>query len=284
MLKKRVLTSIIALPVLVASVWFDDLVDSLPLFTIAIGIAAILSFLEFSRLLRHSRTRLFILYGILVSLVLLALRDAGIQTAVAGLLAIDRVPFILAAFLLLPLFASVLLIRRRAKNSFNRMSGIWTVIGIVYIGWMLGHFIAMRGFEDGRNWVLFTLFITFAYDTAAFFTGRRFGRHKMAPRISPGKTWEGAAGGLAGALLISLFFTLSTSLGLPIPWYHALIMAGLISVFGQAGDLLESAFKRYTGNKDSGKALPGHGGFLDRIDSLVFAGLVVYWYVTWILL
>jgi phosphatidate cytidylyltransferase len=160
---------------------------------------------------------------------------------------------------------------------------VWTVIGVLYIGWLLAHLVALRGFDDGRNWIFLALFVTFAYDTVAYFTGRSLGRHKMSPRLSPGKTWEGAAGGLAGAILMSLFFTLSTPLSLPITWVHAVILGVLISVFGQIGDLAESALKRYTGVKDAGKIVPGHGGILDRLDSVVFTGAVVYYYVIWVI-
>jgi len=278
MLKKRVITSIIGLPILVAAVWFDDL---LPLFTILVLALGILSFLEFSRLISLSKIRIFTMYGILVTVCFITLRDQTVLEAIEGSYT-DWLPVFAAAALILPLPLSIIL--RKGNYNTRWLPGLWTVAGSIYIGWILGQLVAMRGFEDGRNWVFFTLFATFAYDTSAFFTGRSLGRHRMAPRVSPGKTWEGAAGGTAGAVLISLFFTLSTPLGLPIAWYHALIMGLLISIFGQCGDLLESAFKRYTKVKDSGKALPGHGGFLDRIDSVVFAVLVVYYYVTWVLL
>ncbi len=98
----------------------------------------------------------------------------------------------------------------------------------------------------------------------------------MAPRISPGKTWEGAAGGLLGAVIISLLFTLPTPVQLPLGYGEAVLLGLLISVFGQAGDLAESLLKRNTGVKDSGGLLPGHGGLLDRLDSILFAGAVVY--------
>ena len=127
------------------------------------------------------------------------------------------------------------------------------------------------------------MFVTFASDTAAYFVGKGLGRHKLAPLISPGKTWEGTIGGLVGAVLFSLLFTLSTPFSLPIEWGEALLLGLLVSVFGQIGDLLESLFKRYVGVKDSGKLIPGHGGFLDRMDSIVFAGAVVYYYLIWVI-
>ena len=151
------------------------------------------------------------------------------------------------------------------------------------MGWLLSHFVALRGEADGRNWVLFALFTTFASDSAAFFIGRAWGRHHLAPHISPRKTWEGAVAAVLGAIIVSLLFTLRTPLQAPFDyWWQAILLGLAVSVFGQLGDLVESLLKRNMGVKDSGKAMPGHGGFLDRMDSVVFAGIVVYYYVIWL--
>jgi phosphatidate cytidylyltransferase len=159
--------------------------------------------------------------------------------------------------------------------------------GILYVGWLLSYFVALRGIvfagieEAGRNWVFLALFATFGSDTAAFFAGRAVGRHHLAPRISPGKTWEGAIAGVLGAILVSLLFTIPSPVNLPLSYWQAVLLGSLVSIFGQLGDLVESLFKRNMRVKDSGKLLPGHGGALDRIDSVVFAGVVVYYYVIW---
>jgi phosphatidate cytidylyltransferase len=114
--------------------------------------------------------------------------------------------------------------------------------------------------------------------------GRALGRHHLAPNISPGKTWEGAIAGVFGAIGISLLFTLATPLHLQLLSYGQAILLGLlVSIAGQLGDLAESLLKRNMGVKDSGKLIPGHGGFLDRLDSILFAGIVVYYYVIWII-
>lgn len=140
---------------------------------------------------------------------------------------------------------------------------------------------ALRSLDDGRNWVFLALFTNFGSDTAAFFAGRALGKHKLAPSISPGKTWEGAIAGILGAIIISLLFTIPSPLSLPLGYGKAVVLGLLVSIFGQFGDLVESLFKRNMGVKDSGRLLPGHGGALDRIDSVVFAGVVVYYYVIW---
>lgn len=149
--------------------------------------------------------------------------------------------------------------------------------GILYVGWLLGILVALR-LEAGRDWLFLVLFTTFGSDTAAYFIGRAIGKHKLAPKISPGKTWEGAIAGVIGAVIISLLFTLPTPLQLPLEYWQAILLGVLISVFGQIGDLAESALKRYSGVKESGGLMPGHGGLLDRMDSVVLAGVVVYLY------
>jgi len=284
MLKKRILTSVCGLPILVAAIWgiSSNPSDPSPWFTGLVAVLGILSVLEFFRLVNFSGTRPFTVYGIIVTLFFIIFRDADLLEIIQPVFDYVWIVLLLLIGLVLPLLFSPIFRHTKGGTSFS--SGLWTVTGIVYIGWMLGHLVAMRGFEDGRNWVFYALFATFAYDTAAFFTGRSLGRHKMAPKISPGKTWEGAAGGIVGAVLLSLLFTLSTPLALPISWWQAIILGLLVSIFGQAGDLLESRFKRYIGVKDAGKSLPGHGGFLDRIDSVVFTSLVVYYYAVWVVL
>ena len=113
-------------------------------------------------------------------------------------------------------------------------------------------------------------------DTVAYFVGRWIGKHPVAPRLSPKKTWEGSIASFLGALLVAVAF----SRWLNIPLHHLLLMAGAGNIAGQMGDLLESAFKRSAGVKDSGSLLPGHGGILDRIDALILAIPVVWYYWT----
>lgn len=130
--------------------------------------------------------------------------------------------------------------------------------------------------HDGRWLLLFALVITWANDTVAYFVGRAIGKHPLAPGLSPKKTWEGSIAGLGASLLVGWVF--SRWLTAPVP--HLLMMAALGNIAGQAGDLLESAYKRSAGVKDSGGLLPGHGGVLDRIDALILAIPVVWYYWT----
>jgi phosphatidate cytidylyltransferase len=126
----------------------------------------------------------------------------------------------------------------------------------------------------GPRLVLFTLTLVWAGDTVAYFIGRWFGRLRMAPLLSPKKTWEGAAANLLGSLLVGGLF----ARWLHFDGTHMLVMAGLANIGGQAGDLIESAYKRSAAVKDSGALLPGHGGMLDRIDALIWAAPVVWYY------
>jgi phosphatidate cytidylyltransferase len=173
-----------------------------------------------------------------------------------------------------------LLLRRQKDGAFT--SWTWTISGILYIGWLLSYFITLRSQENGRNWVFLALLLTFTSDTAAFFVGRAIGAHHLAPRVSPSKTWEGTIAGVVGAIIVSLLFTLPTPLYLPLNYWQAILLGLTVSVFGQLGDLVESLLKRNTGVKESGKLVPGHGGILDRMDSIIFTGVVVYYYVIWV--
>jgi phosphatidate cytidylyltransferase len=128
--------------------------------------------------------------------------------------------------------------------------------------------------------LLFSLVITWIGDTAAYFVGRAIGKHPFAPHLSPKKTWEGAVASLAGSLLVAVAAAASHRINIELP--HLLGMAAAGNVAGQLGDLLESAYKRSAGVKDSGALLPGHGGILDRIDALILAIPVVWYYWMWI--
>jgi len=126
------------------------------------------------------------------------------------------------------------------EGAFTRWT--WVMAGVLYVGWLLSYLVALR-LDAGRSWLFLALLATFGSDTAAFFVGRAFGRHRLAPHISPAKTWEGAIAGLFGAIIISLLFTLPTPEQLPIGYGQAILLGILVSVFGQLGDLVESLLK-----------------------------------------
>jgi phosphatidate cytidylyltransferase len=140
----------------------------------------------------------------------------------------------------------------------------------------LSYAIRLHGFrEQGPALLLFALVITWAADTTAYFVGRSIGKHPLAPHLSPKKTWEGSIASMGGSLLVAYAF----SFWIHLPLLHLFAMAVLGNVAGQMGDLLESAYKRSAGVKDSGGLLPGHGGILDRIDALILCIPVIWYYL-----
>ena len=262
MLKKRVATAVLLLPLVVIVVWFNEPVPWLAVFA---AIWGVLAAWEFYRAVTNSGQKVppLTYFGLLWTLLFII--SPLFDYPYLNLL-------LLASAVVLP--AIWFLARRYREGAFAGWA--WTVAGILCIGWLLSHFVALRELDFGRDWVLFALFVTFASDSAAYFVGSAIGKHRLAPGISPKKTWEGAAGGVVGAIGVGLLLVML--LDLPISYIQAVPLAIAVSIFGQLGDLLESLFKRTVGVKDSGKAMPGHGGFLDRMDSVVFAGAFVYYY------
>jgi len=151
------------------------------------------------------------------------------------------------------------------------------VFGLVFIGLLGAHLVLIRYLPEGGSWLIVVSAITASSDSGAYFVGRRIGKHKLCPSISPNKTIEGALGGVGAGLLGAMFFAF---LLLPVVhWSFLMLSAVFISGVGIAGDLTESIIKRGTGAKDSGTCLAGHGGILDRVDSLLFAAPVIYYLI-----
>lgn len=166
-----------------------------------------------------------------------------------------------------------------------------TFSGAFYIGGLLSYFILLAQLDTplragwlsilhipaATSWIFLLLAVTWLQDTAAYFVGRALGRHKMAPVLSPKKSWEGAAGGFVASILTAMLAV--ATLGLPISYPAATLIGAAAGVAGPLGDLVESLIKRQIGIKDSGQLIPGHGGILDRIDSLLFTAPVVYYLI-----
>jgi phosphatidate cytidylyltransferase len=147
---------------------------------------------------------------------------------------------------------------------------------LLLVAFPLSYALRLHGLpNDGPKLLLFALVITWAADSTAYFVGRAMGKHPLAPHISPKKTWEGSVGSMVGSLIVAWAF----SYWIRIPLGHLVAMAVIGNVAGQMGDLLESAYKRSAGVKDSGGLLPGHGGVLDRIDALILCIPVIWYYV-----
>lgn len=160
------------------------------------------------------------------------------------------------------------------KTSFSETG--YNILAVLYTVVLLSHLYLLRQIPGGIEWTFLSFFLVWATDTGAYLIGRQFGSHPLAPNVSPKKTIEGAAGGLIFSILVALGFWYSIG---GASWKLYVALAVVIGISGQIGDLFESALKRSAGVKDSGKLIPGHGGILDRFDSLVFALPLVYYIV-----
>ncbi len=259
---QRLLTAFIAIPVVLLFVWFGGW-----LAFVAIAIVVLLGTNELHSMMVHSGHRPLI--GVSLGLSLLFL--------IAAMFPQHRL-LILEIGLGAALLVSFPLLFRRKQLEGALVDWSLSVAFSLYLGWPMSFFLLLRGYQFGWPlgrgvwWLLIVLLCVWANDSAAFFAGRFWGRHKLSPLISPGKTWEGMFGGLA----FTVVATIITTLPLEVPWYLAIglgLAIGLAAVFG---DLAESLMKRQMHVKDSGQLMPGHGGMLDRIDSLLFAVVVVY--------
>jgi phosphatidate cytidylyltransferase len=186
------------------------------------------------------------------------------------------VPWMTAGFLSTLLFAFVLKGISETRQSLTVAISV-TVLGVAWIGLGLGHALLIRDIPEHGRLAVFTVILTvFASDAFAYFTGLLVGRHKMTPVLSPGKTWEGLAGGTIVAILVP-FFALYHQHFLSIG--ESLTLGSVIAIVAPLGDLFESALKRDMDVKDSGRLLAGHGGMLDRLDALLFASVASYYVI-----
>jgi len=182
------------------------------------------------------------------------------------------------AWVVIGILAVVLMVVELRQVDFSKaLPGAATaLLGVVYIFGAWRSALALRAVDPpfGPHWLMIALLVSWAGDTAALYVGRSIGRHKLAPRVSPSKTWEGSIGSVVGGVLAAGVYAHYLIPSAPVWLVLAVAAAGNIA--GQLGDLCESAFKRGAGVKDSGTTLPGHGGWLDRIDSSLFSIPVVY--------
>ncbi len=161
------------------------------------------------------------------------------------------------------------------KNELSKLTSLgFGLFGMVWIVWSLAHITLIKELAEGTALLFFLLFVVSFSDIFAYFGGKRFGKSMLAPTISPKKTWEGSFFGVVGAGLVGAVFA---ELTMSMFWLHGLVLAMLLAVVGQFGDLIESKIKRLCNVKDSGTILPGHGGILDRIDGHMLAAPVFYY-------
>lgn len=275
MLRTRLITAFFLVPLILGSVYVGGLV-----FFVLVAAVLLVAGYELFEMVRHAKHQPMPWLGL--TLIALILLDAYAQTEFARA--------ILAGTLVALLSIGVL----RPREGWLADWAI-TVAGALYVGWLGAYFLSVRALPNGMSLTTVALVTAWLTDTGAYVAGRRFGKHKFFPIISPKKTWEGALGGWIAGTLTPLVFVIVFSLPmvrsalgalgitLELPVVHSLFLGFIISIAATFGDLAESLLKRQTGVKDSSALIPGHGGILDRLDSLLFTAVVTYYYLVWVL-
>jgi phosphatidate cytidylyltransferase len=267
-LRTRVLTAAVLIPITAGLVYLGG-IPFLALAALMLSLAEI----EFCHLMAQGSFRPTPAFGL--GMVWLFLLDAQLDVQFPGL----------GLELLQPGLALILLASLAWQLRHRQGSPVadWalTIAGGLYLGVCGASMIRLRGLNDGFLWMLMAMCAIICADSAAYFAGQAWGRHKMAPSLSPGKTWEGylagvVGGGLAPTVLVLLWPGREIA-----DTVHGLILGLLIAIFAPLGDLAVSMIKRQVGAKDSGRIIPGHGGALDRLDSLLWAVVIGYHYILW---
>ncbi|MDY6792315.1 MAG: phosphatidate cytidylyltransferase [Thermodesulfobacteriota bacterium] len=264
---KRWITGIVALPFLILLI-----VNGGVYFAVLIGVVCLLSMWEYFRIVLDSNEKI-----VSVMMIVGLLVGAMIVLAASGR-AFDLISIVIALNITLCGLISL----PQYKTNPNVLETIKKQVqGVIYIPLLLSFLVLIRNQADGMIWIFLILAVIFAGDTSAYYFGSYLGRHKLCPAVSPAKTVEGSIGGLAANLLVGSlvkYFFLPT-----LPWTSSLLFFVVIGIAGQVGDLFESMLKRSSKVKDSGGLLPGHGGFLDRIDALLFAAPVAYFFKSYLI-
>lgn len=261
MLRQRFLTAVILIPLALGLLWLGGW-----WFSVAIGLVLALAGWEYVELVRKGGRACWI--PAVIALTWIPLADlVWPERELLG-------PGLVLAVIVSLVWAMV---RFNRGDADPMASWALTVAGGIYLGWTGSHFLRLRRLEEGLLWSLIAYGATWLADSGAYFVGRAWGRRKLAPRLSPGKTWEGAVGGLiVGGLSAAL---LAALLGLRA--WHGLALGLFIAALSPIGDLGVSMIKRQVGAKDSSTLIPGHGGILDKIDSLLVSVTLTTYYVIW---
>lgn len=277
---KRTLTLLIAIP-LISSIIHWGSENIFLIIAILVAGTAFFEYLTFNLTGSTLFTRLSLVISGVLSIVFVR-QYYELPISINGSLEIDWLIPALIAVLTIGIFAVLIrkLLLFPGKLVFQDRISV-ALIGLVYICIFVSYLVLIRNRAEGVEWIFFVLIVLWMGDTGAYIVGSLIGRRKLCPSISPNKTVEGAIAGLFFSLLAGLA---CKKLFLPeLSVFHCLIVTGGIACMGQLGDLCESIFKRERGVKDSGSLLPGHGGMLDRIDSLLFAAPLLYYYITFLL-
>ncbi len=267
-MRRRLLTVLVGIPILLGAVWLGA-----PWRTVLVVLAGSVAVWEFFRLLPPgSGPPLPVLIGVawVIAILLGAQASSGFENFL----------MVTAGILVAGAFVSSLWFIAFYRGQRYPLSYLYLLMGPLYVGFLLSHSLSIRellGDDLGRNWLLFALFVTFATDTGAFAVGRTVGRTPLAPSVSPNKTWEGSIGGFGTAIGAALLVVLV--LDLEIARWQQLLIGATVGAVSQVGDLFESKLKRLSNVKDASSIIPGHGGVLDRLDSILFALPAIYYFL-----
>lgn len=253
MLRARVLSAIVLIPVVILLVY----VGGIP-WALGIALAGVIAWGEMSRLLQRSDFAVDRVLGLLFVVAVIA----SSYLNASGVVRFDLLPPLLALLIM-----SSLVYALYDKSERPTQNWAINVASALYLGFMLSYFVTLRERPNGMNWVIFAFVMTWVGDTSAYFVGRSLGRHKLFPRISPKKTWEGLAGEVIGCMIAGPLIG-SWLVGINV--WQGLLIGVLVAVLGTFGDFAVSLLKRMAQVKDTGALIPGHGGILDRLDSLMF--------------
>ncbi|KHD86528.1 phosphatidate cytidylyltransferase [Heyndrickxia ginsengihumi] len=259
-MKQRILTAVIAAAIFIPFVIYGKI----PFILLTYLMATIALY----ELLKMGKQSIFSIQGVLSVLLLWVVLWPDKYIHTIERFGFEKLEYIFVITLLY-LSYSVL-----TKNAFTFEKIGFHVISSLYVGMGFHYFIEVRSI--GLTYVFYALLIIWATDSGAYFVGRALGKNKLWPEISPNKTVEGALGGIICALIVAILFSVFSNMDLST--IKLLVIAVILSIFGQIGDLAESAYKRHFGVKDSGNILPGHGGILDRFDSLLFVLPLLYFF------
>lgn len=266
----RLITAVIVLPFLIASILISWLWW---LFILLAAAAMVLGLWEFYLLAKKLQLKPDPAAGYI----------AGAAIVTVAVQKDPAVYVLVVQFVIIVLIAGTMIAFTMRGGPFDKMiaSVGATILGVLYIPFLGSHLIAIRtGFEPALSAHLLSFFfmVLMGADAGAYYTGRALGKHKLAPSISPGKTWEGVVGGILAALAMGALAHFWFFRELPLKFI--LPLAAVMTVLGIFGDLAESALKRGAGAKDAAKLLPGHGGLLDRLDSLLFNAPLIYYFAS----
>jgi phosphatidate cytidylyltransferase len=263
-MKQRIITGVVAAALFVPIVFFGGL----PFVLLTYFLAAI----GLYELLKMKKLNIFSINGLLSLLFLWVLMIPKQYNDIFSTFFYSKTEISIVFILLLLAYTVV------TKNRFTFEDVSFSILSALYVG--MGFYFFMETREAGIVYIFYTLFIIWATDSGAYFIGKAIGKNKLWPEISPNKTVEGSLGGVVCAVIVSVLFALLSSISANLVTLMGITV--VLSVFGQIGDLVQSAFKRHFNVKDSGNILPGHGGILDRFDSLLFVWPILHLFHLWV--